>query len=85
MTGRRLPAWVSTGRQIEPQLVTLARRWAPYGAVPGEEILVNFGISEQVFYERLRSHLADRAATDHIPADEREVLARLPVRPKSGW
>lgn len=68
-------------RETDPLIVTVARRWAPFGAVPGEEILVTFGISEQVFYERLRSYLKDDSATAHIPDDERKILQRLPLRP----
>ncbi len=69
------------GRATDPLIVTVARRWAPFGAVPGDEILVTFGIGEQVFYERLRSYLKDDSATAHIPADERKILQRLPLRP----
>ncbi|RYF57120.1 MAG: hypothetical protein EOO27_16430 [Comamonadaceae bacterium] len=35
------------------RLIEFATMWAPYGGVPDEEILVNFGMTQRRFIERL--------------------------------
>ncbi|MFF1946317.1 DUF3263 domain-containing protein [Rhodococcus qingshengii] len=53
-------------------LLDFARKWAPYGGPSADEIFVNFGMSNDRYWQRLREALE----TNRIEGSEAAVLWR---------
>jgi hypothetical protein len=62
------------------RMVDFARRWYPYGGGSAEDILVEFGIGERDFFQRLAdvldSNQAARQDDENIVAEIRQVCTR---------
>ena len=61
---------------IGDDLITYARRWAPFGGPSSDDLLVEFGMTSRTYYNRLARVLRTRPATE-IGEDIRHQLLAL--------
>ncbi|WP_109335985.1 hypothetical protein [Rhodococcus oxybenzonivorans] len=56
-------------------LVCTALAWAPYGGATDEDLFVNFGLSTDEFYNRVRAALDRDRNGHHLSAADHRTLA----------
>jgi hypothetical protein len=64
-------------------MVAFALRWAPFGGGDADEILTEFGLTERVFFLRLRHLLVDPAShgLDEVTAERLQRICADRLRP----
>lgn len=72
-------------RSDKDRAIEFARRWAPGGGGSAEDIFVQFGVSEPVFFTRL-AYFLDTSPSGTVPPDTLAILrAMCEQRLRHSW
>lgn len=68
---------IETHVHEDDDIIAFARSWAPWGGGSSEDILVEFGLREAEYFERLRLALARPGATASLKPAQLEQLSNI--------